>query len=51
MALKTKTLCFSVFNLGIALFCHAQQPEALPSPALIEHNLVNVGMIFPHEEA
>ena len=49
MARKTKTLCFSLCNLGIAFLCNAQQPPAplSPSPALIEHNLVNVGMIYP----
>jgi zinc D-Ala-D-Ala dipeptidase len=32
-----------------AILCHAQQlqPTALPAQAEIEHNLVNVGMIYP----
>jgi zinc D-Ala-D-Ala dipeptidase len=49
MARKTKTLCFSLCSLGIDFLCNAQQPQVAlsPSPALIEHNLVNVGMIYP----
>jgi D-alanyl-D-alanine dipeptidase len=46
---RTKTLCLSLCNLWIAFLCNAQQPQAPPSPSpdLIEHNLVNVGMIYP----
>ena len=42
-------LCFSLCNFGIAFLCNAQQPQAplSSSPALIEHNLVNVGMVYP----
>ena len=45
----TKTRCLYLCNLWVAFLCGAQQPQAppLPAPDLIEHNLVNVGMIYP----
>jgi zinc D-Ala-D-Ala dipeptidase len=48
-AWRLKSLCFSVWSMWAILLCHAQQPQvaALPPQAEIEHNLVNVGMIYP----
>ncbi|HVQ20647.1 MAG TPA: hypothetical protein VMS23_06295, partial [Terrimicrobiaceae bacterium] len=47
---RTKARCFFLCNLWIAFLCNAQQQQQAsppPAPDLIEHNLVNVGMIYP----
>lgn len=45
-----RTFHFLLFGCWIACLSHAQQSQVLPVPSppvLIEHNLVNVGMIYP----
>jgi zinc D-Ala-D-Ala dipeptidase len=49
VVLGRKFFFFSGATIWAALLCQAQQPQAatLPPQVEIEHNLVNVGMIYP----
>ena len=48
VAVGRSSLFFGVWSVWTALFCHAQQPQAAALPQVeIDHNLVNVGMIYP----